>query len=99
MSELFTMSLRNAWERYVFFTEEKSQDVQICFVSGDTEFRDFQKSDTLPFLRVPYEAFQTRGILHDKFEVDGYPALMIINLATGETITRDTLPFLRVPYE
>jgi len=89
MKDLFTVNIVGAWQSYANHTEESKRDVSICFVSGDEYEEGFAESDEIPFLRLPFSSKEIRGKLHDNFQITGYPGLIVVNLATGEVVTRD----------
>ena len=89
MKDLFTVNIVGAWQSYANHTEESKRDVSICFVSGDEYEEGFAESEGIPFLRLPFSSKKIRGKLHDNFQITGYPGLIVVNLATGEVVTRD----------
>lgn len=63
---------------------------EIVFVSSDREQAAFEEYyNEQPWLALPYGARDLKGKLSKKYKVQGIPTLVIVDSATGETITSD----------
>jgi len=68
----------------------REKGLEIIFVSSDRDeaaFNDYYAEQ--PWLALPYEARELKAKLSKKFKVNGIPSLVVLDGATGETITTD----------
>jgi len=82
----FTPMLAEAYKGLV----ASGKSFEIVFVSSDRSEDDFKGYfDEQPWLALPYSARSVKAKLSKKFKVNGIPSLIILDGATGETITTD----------
>jgi len=80
----FTPKLAEAYKEHL-----KGKGCEIVFVSSDNSQGEFQEYyATMPWLAIP-QGDPRKKALSSMFEVEGIPTLVIIDTATGETITTD----------
>jgi len=68
----------------------KAQGVEVVFVSSDQDdssFANYYKS--MPWLALPFDARDVKQELSDKFNIQGIPSLIVLDAATGKTISQD----------
>merc|ERR1719160_2448390 len=64
--------------------------MEIIFVSSDRDQASFDSYyGEQPWLSLPFEARDKKNSLSKKYKVQGIPTLVILDGATGETITTD----------
>ena len=64
--------------------------MEIIFVSSDRDADGFKSYfGEQPWLALPFEARDIKAKLSKKYKVSGIPSLVILDGATGETITLD----------
>jgi len=68
----------------------KDKGLEIVFVSSDKDQGQFDDYfGEQPWLALPFDERATKAALSKKFKVQGIPTLVILDGATGETITTD----------
>lgn len=78
----FTPTLVEAYEQHL-----KAKDLEIIFVSSDRDQKAFSEYfGTMPWLAIP-NGDKRKGQLSKIFEVSGIPSFVLIDVATGATIT------------
>jgi len=78
----FTPSLVKAYESHL-----RAKQLEVIFVSSDKDAKSFQEYfATMPWLAIP-NGDPRKGKLSKYFEVEGIPMFVLIDAATGETIT------------
>ena len=66
------------------------KDFEIVFVSSDRDPAAFAEYHSgMPWLALPYANRDKKQELSDKYGVRGIPTLVLINAATGETISKE----------
>jgi len=81
----FTPMLAKAYTDHL-----KAKGLEVVFVSSDRDEESFKAYfGEMPWLALPYSARDLKGKLSKKFKVNGIPSLVILDAATGETITTD----------
>jgi len=78
----FTPALVKAYEAHL-----KAKQLEVIFVSSDKDAKSFQEYfATMPWLAIP-NGDARKGKLSKYFEVEGIPTFVLLDAATGETIT------------
>lgn len=73
-----------------WYNEHKSLNMEIVFVSADNSEKDFTHYyETMPWLSIPYENRDLVETLISKYEVTGFPSLLVVDSATGDIVSRD----------
>jgi len=68
----------------------KAKGLEVVFVSSDKDESQFDGYfGEMPWLALPFGARDLKAKLSKKFKVSGIPSLVILDGATGETITTD----------
>lgn len=68
----------------------KAKGMEIVFISSDHDeasFNEYRKE--MPWLAVPYELRDVKAKLGNKYKVRGIPTLVVLDGATGQTITTE----------
>lgn len=68
----------------------KAKGLEVVFVSSDRDEASFKEYfGEQPWLSLPYEERDLKAKLSKKYKVNGIPSVVILDGATGETITTD----------
>ena len=82
----FTPKLAKVYENL----KKSSQDFEVIFISSDSsedEFKSYFKE--MPWLAIPFDDKSMKDSCFEKYKVDGYPTLVLINAESGEVISND----------
>lgn len=73
-----------------WYLEHKSSNLELVFVSSDNNENDFNRYyQTMPWLSIPYENRDLVETLISKYEVTGFPTLIVVDNSTGAVLSRN----------
>ena len=82
----FTPKLAEVYENL----KKSSQDFEVVFISSDSsddEFKSYLKE--MPWPAIPFDKESVKDSCSEKYDVEGYPTLVLINAETGDVISSD----------
>jgi len=70
--------------------KHKSSNLEVVYVSSDNNENDFNKYyQNMPWLSIPYENRELVDTLISRYEITGFPTLIIVDNETGTVISRN----------